>query len=585
MGTAEADMSLKNERDRFVAFAFASADVLIELDSEGSILFVDGATLGLLKRPSSEMVGQRFLDMVYDESRQKAENLFSGLSHMTRIDHVEIKLSSAAVKEGFVSVNLSGFRVPDHDEHVYLTLSVPRKNLVDEKELFRRDLGSGLLKKETFAEDASLKIKQAQKEGKNVSLTLLDLPQLTTMLDALAPQAATSLMAEISAYLKSKSLDGDTAGVLEDGAYSLVHDSSVSDEVLLSELIDLTKRADPSGVGTTAVATKIEADLGKLTPQDSANALLYTVNKFAQERGENFSLQSLSQAYGNMLEDTVSRIGSFKETVEFNRFEVAFQPIVDIKNGIVHHYECLVRLHDSDTFSNPFQFISFGEQANLISDFDLAMMDRTLDILEEASRQGNFPVVAVNLSGRSLSSSLFMDSFKELMRQRPTISKQVIVEITESSKISDFEIVDTFIKDLKSEFGSLFCLDDFGTGESSFDYLRNIQVDYIKIDGSYVRESMKTLRGRQMLRAMAGLCQSLGVQAIGEMVEDEKSAGLLYDCGVRFGQGYLFGKPAVEPETLQSFGKPTPYFRSTVRARRFRDPSKPQKAWWERYDD
>lgn len=582
MGAAEVDTSLRGERDRFVAFAFASADVLIELDGDGTILFVDGATLGLLKRAAGDMVGQRFLSMVHASALEKAENMFAGLTHMARIDHVEIHLSTPEGDPSYVTVNLSGFRVPGLNERTYITLSIPRSNVVDERELFRRDLSSGLLKKETFAEDASRKIKEAQQAGQQVTLTLVDMPMLKTLLDALDPQSATSLMSEISAYLKSRSLGGDTAGVLDEGAYSLVHDGSVSDDQLLSGLVDITKRADPKGEGTPAKAIQVDTDLARLTSQDSANAMLYTINKFASERGENFSLTSLSQAYGDLLSDTMVRIGSFKETVEFNKFEVAFQPIVDIKNGIIHHYECLVRLHDSQTFSNPFQFISFGEQANLIADFDLAMMDRTLDILELASRQGNFPVVAVNLSGRSLSSSLFMDSFKELMRQRPSISRQVIIEITESSKISDFKLVDEFIQDLKKEFGSLFCLDDFGTGESSFDYLRNIQVDFIKIDGSYVRESMKTLRGRQMLRAMAGLCQSLGVQAIGEMVEDEKSAGLLYDCGVRFGQGYLFGKPAVEPETLQYFGKPTPYFRNTVRARRFRDPSQPQRAWWER---
>ncbi len=579
------DTSIKIERDRFVAFAFASADVLVELNNEGNILFVDGATLGLLGRSPSEMVGKPFFSLVHTDSMEKAQNVFAGLTHLARIDHVEIHLSRKGKDDDFVRVNLSGFRMTGMNEHTYLTLSIPRSNVVDESEIFRRDLHSGLLKKESFVDDANAKIRQAQNEGKEVRLTLLDFPQIKELLDSLAPQLANSLMSEISAYLKSKSLDGDTAGMIENGAYSIVHDGSMSEQQIVDELVEITRRVDPAGKGITPTATSVTADTNRLTTQDSANALLYTINKFASERGANFSLPSLSEAYGSMLQDTVERIGHFKDTVEFKKFEIAFQPIVDIKNGIVHHYECLVRLHDSQAFANPFQFISFGEQANLIADFDLAMMDRTLEILETASKQGQFPLVAVNLSGRSLSSNLFMDAFKELMRSKATPSRQVIIEITESSKISDFALVDAFIKDLKGEFGSLFCLDDFGTGESSFDYLRNIQVDFIKIDGSYVRDSMKTLRGRQMLRAMAGLCNSLGVQAIGEMVEDEKSAGLLYDCGVKFGQGYLFGKPVVDTETLAHYGKPTPYFRSTVRARRFRDPSKPHKAWWERKDD
>lgn len=573
---------LKGERDRFVAFAFASADVLVELDAEGNVLFVDGATLGLLGRNAPELVGKPFLSLVHGGCVEKTKNVFAGLAHKTRIDHVKINLQREDRKNAAVSANLSGFRMVGMNNHVYLALSVPRDGVPDEEEVSRRDLSSGLLKKESYVEDANRKIKQAQQEGKEVTLSLLDFPSLKALLDALPPRPAASLMAEISAYLKSKSLDGDTAGLIDDGAYSFVHDGTLSDRQILDDLVRLTKRADPTGRGAEASITSLPADVSRLTAQDSAQALLYTVNKFAAERGANFNLHSLAQAYGDMLEDTVGRIAEFKDTVEFKRFEIAFQPIVNIKNGIVHHYECLVRLHDTDTFANPFQFISFGEQANLITDFDLAMMQTTLETLEEASQKGNFPLVAVNLSGRSLSSGLFMDAFKELMRRKSRPSKQVIIEITESSKISDFPMLDTFIKDLKREFGSLFCLDDFGTGESSFDYLRNIQVDFVKIDGSYVRESVKTPRGRQMLRAMAGLCSSLGIQTIGEMVEDEKSAGLLHDCGVRFGQGYLFGKPVVDRDTLAQWGKPTPFLLNTVRARRFRDPKKPHKAWWER---
>jgi EAL domain-containing protein (putative c-di-GMP-specific phosphodiesterase class I) len=390
------------------------------------------------------------------------------------------------------------------------------------------------------------------------------------LLDTLEPQAAASLMSEISAYLRSKSLGGDTAGMVEEGAFSFVHDGSLSTEEIVHDLMEITRRLDPKGRGVAANATSVATDAARLTVQDSAQALLYTLNKFALERGERFDLHSLSDSYGQMLQDTVERIGLFKDTVEFGKFEIAFQPIVDIKNGIIHHYECLVRLQDGGKFANPFHFISFGEQANLIGEFDLAMTGKTLGVLENAAKKGNHPLVAVNLSGRSLSSNLFMDTLKEVLRKRPDLSRQIIVEITESSKINDFSLVSEFIQEMKTEFGSLFCLDDFGTGESSFDYLRNLQVDFIKIDGSYVRESIKTLRGRQMLRAMAGLSNSLGIQTIGDMVEDEKSAGLLYDCGVRFGQGYLYGKPVVDAESLALCGKPTPYFRGTVRARNFR---------------
>lgn len=567
--------NLKEERDRFVAFAFANADILVELDEKGRIAFIDGATRGLLGKAPQDFKGREFADYVNPTDRDRFQAIFNGLGKIPRIDNVELSL--LPLKNDPVSVLLSGFRLglSNGKNHTYFTLAAS-KTKADVNEIFRRDSESGLLNKEGFVESANEKIREAQSQGKDVALTLVDFADLKSLLDSLPAEQAEALLAEISKYLREKSVDGDTAGVIQDGSFSVVHDSSITQEQMIADIAAITQKLDPKGVGATPQAVSVEAKFEALTEQDSANALLYTLNKFATQRGEAFSIQSLTEGYQEMLSETVERIADFKKTVSYESFDIAFQPIVDIKNGIVHHYECLVRLKDGSGFGNPFEFITFGEQAGLIGEFDLAMLQKTMDTLEEAAKQGNHPIVAVNVSGRSLSSNLFMDSFEKILNKYPKLRKQIIVEITESSKISDVEAANNFVQRLRQE-GNMFCLDDFGTGESSFDYLRQFQVDFIKIDGSYVRESVKTIRGRQLLRAMSGLCQSLNVVTIGEMVEDEKVARLLWDCGIKFGQGYLFGKPTIDTETLANCSKPTPYYRGILRARRIKEI---EKKWW-----
>ena len=393
------------------------------------------------------------------------------------------------------------------------------------------------------------------------------------------------LLDEIGSYLRSKSVDGDMATTLADGNFGLLHDSSVSAAEITSTIRKMVADIAPRMEAMEATAQTLSAKTVGLTKQDSANALLFTLNKFAESHGEDFTIESLSDGYQDMLDTTLDRINSFRDILNEEQFDIAFQPIVEIKSGVVHHFECLVRLKEDaqKDFANPFQFISFGESAGLINDFDLLMAQKTLDILMDAHSHGNRPMVSVNVSGRSLSSSLFMDSFQKLIESMPKVRKQLIVEITESAKITDLKLANNFVQSLRQE-GNMVCLDDFGSGESSFDYLRSLQVDFVKIDGSYVKEAMQSQHGREMLKAMSGLCRSLGIVTIGEMVEDEKCAIFLWESGVKFGQGYFFGKPSLNSTDLSQCGRTTLSYPGIVRAKRFRTPN-PDRPWWHRKDN
>jgi len=122
---------------------------------------------------------------------------------------------------------------------------------------------------------------------------------------------------------------------------------------------------------------------------------------------------------------------------------------------------------------------------------------------------------------------------------------QLMFEVTESSKITDLPAVNAFLQRLRRA-GHKVCLDDFGSGAAAFQYLRALQVDVVKIDGGYVKNACATPEGKRFLMAMAGLLRELGITTIAEMVEDEKHLEVIKDCGFRFGQGYLFGRPSVD---------------------------------------
>lgn len=561
---------IMSPRDRYVAFAFASADILLEMNKQGEILYIDGAINGLLGQSPEMLVGHSFLELVEPEHAASVQDLLERSIELVRIDAQKIGLRTRDAE--YLPFCMQGFRIPYLEDHYFFTLSLMRDEVAPE-EIGKRDLKSGLLRTDVFAKRAVSRIQAAQQEGKPVKMTLLDFPDLTSLLDSLTPDNARSLLKEIGDYLKKYSLDKDSAGQFGEHGYTLIHDGTVDSEKLKEGIREITRKLDPKGKGLELKSKTLDMNMDGLTEQDTANAVLYTLNKFAAESGEDFCIFSLTEGYQDMLQQTVEKISQFKSTVQQDSFDLAFQPIVDLKNGMVHHFEALARLHDNSVFANPFQFVTFGEDTGVIGDFDLAVCQKMLNTLEEADGHGKRPMVSINVSGKSLNSNLFRDAMNGIMKRHEPHRNQVILEVTESAKIHDLQSTNNFLQDLRKE-GHLCCLDDFGVGESSFDYIRNLQVDFVKIDGSYVRESTSSQRGRHLLRAMVTMCRELNIVTIGEMVEDKELADLLWECGVRFGQGYYFGKPTIGLDTLIHSSPQTPHHHGAIKARKLTDEQK-----------
>jgi PAS domain S-box-containing protein len=554
--------------DHFAAFAFSAADILCEVDSNGEIMFADGATHGLLGYSADELHHRLFKEIICANHHERLKNIFESLRHRARLDTVAITFISKDGEE--VAFRLSGVHMPHKGERYYFSLRCEALIHTPE-ELESQELETGLLKKEAFAVRAGKHIAKANAQGEEVQVTIVDIPGLSDVLDTLTQEQAIQLMHSIGDYIKSKAVHKEAAGVIDRGSYSIITPGSTKKEEIINGIKGIAQ-TQIKGLNLRVEATNVSTTSEEypLSEQDLANAVLYTINRFAETKGEAFSIKTLNESYEEMLDLTLEHISSFRKTLNGDEFSIAFQPIVNLRTGIVHHHECLVRLHENKKFSNPFEFITFGEQAGLINEFDLAITEKVLQLLRDYKAQSNPVMLAINLSGRSLSSNIFIDTFLSLLRDYADVRGQLMIEITESFKIDNMTMANDFIQTLRKE-GNLVCLDDFGVGESSFNYLRYLQVDFVKIDGSYVRDSMQTDRGRRLLKAMASLCRNLDMMMIGEMVETQKEAEFLYESGVQYGQGYHIGKPSTDEAILNTHGKITNNYSGLFAVRRFKE--------------
>jgi EAL domain-containing protein (putative c-di-GMP-specific phosphodiesterase class I) len=196
-----------------------------------------------------------------------------------------------------------------------------------------------------------------------------------------------------------------------------------------------------------------------------------------------------------------------------------------------------------------------------VQDLDLAVCEAVAEFL--ARMPSDRPIsLAVNISGRSITTASFVTRLLNLLINRP-LTGRLMFEITESARIEDLEGVNHVLGGLR-RLGYQVCLDDFGAGSASFQYLSALEVDYVKIDGRYVREAAASRRNALMLKSIAGLCGDLGIKTVAEMVETAEQAKLMQELGFDLAQGYYFGRP----QPIKNLGPRSSAVQPTLAGRR-----------------
>ncbi|MFK7914915.1 MAG: EAL domain-containing protein, partial [Pseudomonadales bacterium] len=229
-----------------------------------------------------------------------------------------------------------------------------------------------------------------------------------------------------------------------------------------------------------------------------------------------------------------------------DQFDLYCQPIVALDPNVHgRHFEVLLRMRDSaGDIVPPNVFLPIAERYSLLPQIDRWVIRNTLKTLAASSFLVVAPdtVCAINLSGQSLSDGQFLDFVLDAVAEFDVAAENVCFEITETAAINDLGMAQLFITELRSR-GFRFSLDDFGTGLSSFTYLQQMPVDYLKIDGSFVSKITTDPISRAMVKAIADVAQAMQVHTVGEFVEDESIRDALTELGITYGQGYLFSRP------------------------------------------
>jgi PAS domain S-box-containing protein len=526
---------LREDRDRFVAFAFAAADLLVQLDGDHRVRFASGAAQALLGVAAAVLPGRDFMDFIDPRDAAYFRRLLSTLLTRGRIEPVAVFLRRTDGRQFRVTVG--GCCVPGkgQDFHLSFTRLAAGFPVSDED----RDPQTGLLSPAAFS-DAAARIALSPINPVGNQMVMLHVGGLAALQDGLSEDARAQMRGEMAGLLRSASMGGDAAAQLDHETFSVVQTKGVDTTELRFGLEAVARSVSPDAELSITAAT-VALDAGALGDQDAGRALAYCIKQFAETKGAGFTMSSLSDGFSEMVNQTIARVTAVRSTLSDGKFTLVFQPIVNLGDNALHHFEVLTRFAPGQS---PYDLIAFSEEVGLAEELDLAVCERALRV----ARKQQIPhILALNLSGRSIQSSAFITRLLALVTELAPDQRKVMFEITESAAIRNLEDAEAVIRMLRRR-GHPLCLDDFGAGFSAFTYLRRFEVDFVKLDGEFLSAAYTRARDAALIKSLTRLCRDLRCATIGEKIESATEAKVACDMGVDFGQGYFFGKPTAMPK-------------------------------------
>lgn len=249
--------------------------------------------------------------------------------------------------------------------------------------------------------------------------------------------------------------------------------------------------------------------------------------------------------------DEIGLIGSVREALRLERIVVYAQPITPLINhSLPTTYELLVRIVDAKgNIVEAADFMSAATRYQILPEIDRAVCERAFEQLSRNTSSSGPLRVSINLSGPTLSDPDFLEWLLASMAKHGIDGTCLVFEITEAAAAANLQQVQQFIRRLTSH-GVRFALDDFGTGVSSLAYLKNLEINTIKLDGSYVVDVLTNPRSQALVRAIVQLADAMGITTVAEFVESNTVRDRLASLGIQFGQGYALGRPGPLDDVL-----------------------------------
>ena len=555
-----AERALFNEKERAQVTLQSIGDAVVTTDADGNVEYLnpvaeqltgwerheaEGRPINEIVELTDEMSGRPVDNPVLrclEEGRvvALADNVM-----LTSRDGAEIAIQDSAApiqgRNGQTVGAVMVFHDVSHERQLHRRLAYHASH----------DSLTGLINRREFEERLSAELKAVQKDPARVgALLYMDLDQFKVVNDTCGHGAGDLLLRQLGDVLRAHVPPNDVLARLGGDEFALLLANCSGEQALhVAEILRgaisafrFSWRDNSLQVGVSIGIVPVEAaseSVGVL--MSAADVACYVAKDLGRNRIHVYEEGDAAERHQEM--QWVARLN---RALEEERFELFYQPIVPIgeKRDGWPHYELLLRMRDErGELVAPTAFIPAAERYNLMPSLDRWVISHVLDTLIYRGDADTEPyTLAVNLSGTTLNDARFLDFLLDELAAAAVAPGALCFEITETAAIANLGQTVGFMQALKAK-GCRFSLDDFGTGLSSLTYLKNLPVDFVKIDGQFIRNVTRDAADEAVVEAIARMARAFRIQAIAERVESREVMQRLGELGVGYAQGFFVAVP------------------------------------------
>jgi diguanylate cyclase (GGDEF)-like protein len=415
--------------------------------------------------------------------------------------------------------------------------------------LATRDELTGHINRTSLRTELSAAIEAARSENRSCAYLVASIDRLAAINDAYGFGASDEAIVCVGERLAGSLRGTDVIGRIAGNKFGIIVGNCTEREIsLVAERLRAAVRSEVISTrgGMVSATISVGAVCLPASASSSQEAMLRTEEALDHARAkgrDGFAIYAKSPQRESARLRLMAIADEVVAALHEKRLVFAYQPIVSAKTRKPVHYECLLRMRREDgTVVSAGAFIPAAEQLGLVRLVDRHALEMTVAQLHENPGLS----LAVNVSGTTAGDPSWLQSFVNYVRANQPIANRMIVELTETAALQDFEEIARFISSLR-ELGCQVAIDDFGAGYTSFRNLQMLRVDMVKIDGSYIRDLSQSPDNQIFVRTLVDLAKNFNLETVAEWVGSDADAALLETFGVDYFQGFHLGEPQLEP--------------------------------------
>jgi diguanylate cyclase (GGDEF)-like protein/PAS domain S-box-containing protein len=574
-----AETAVFEEKEKAQVTLQSIGDAVITTDASGRIEYLNPVAEDLTGWESREACGRPLAEVFNILNETTREPLEDPVSRALREDRViAVSDHTALLNRRGQEIAIQDSAAPIRDRAGGIIGAVMVFHDVSKERRLRRALAyqashdalTGLINRREFESRLNEALLSARSDDMTTHVVLyLDLDQFKLVNDTCGHQAGDRLLKQITGILQTRIRTSDTIARLGGDEFGiLLQDCTAERAALIADNLRQAIREyrfewqdGAMNVGVSIGIVEIDSTSESITSlMSAADVACYAAKDSGRNRVHMYQYGAAPERHREM--QWVSRL---TRACEENRLELYYQPIVPI--GANHdprgHYELLLRLRgENGALILPAEFIPAAERYNIMPMIDRWVVSQALGTLAHYRTDGEARhgyTLSINLSGTSLNDDRFLEFLIDELQTYDLSPGAVCFEITETAAISNLPNVIHFMREFRAR-GCEFSLDDFGSGLSSFRYLKNLPVDYLKIDGQFIQNVTTDRVDRSMVEAITQIGRAMGIQTVAERVESAEVLACLADIGVQYAQG-IYIAPPESVEALSRITRTTPQLR------------------------